>query len=342
MSQETINQFLDRPDVILAIKEANLKKKHILKKMLVVTFLFIIPIVFILYFSPELRKIFLHDGKGWEFIPQGVLLFIVIYFWLTKELNPRHTVMSKLAPLIDQNLFYEFKPSHFPEWINDERLVGKYDQIDNVCNHIKYTTIKTKGVYTSDVLVEGFEVTTMKKNIKGKLVTACHAFITEIRFSGNQFHLNSEVVVKTEGKQLVSGFQDLSFLRKDTKVVLESNDFEKMFDVESKDQIEARDLLNPHTMYALMHFKTSLSYTRNYTFLFSGNSIFLKYYIDSYESPTDKKLKWYQFSGHSSSVFGDNPLLQIFQNKRKIYNEFYEEFLRFKNFVEDFDPFYRT
>ncbi len=343
MKEETIKNFLNQPEIIETIKKGNQEQKKIFTKFFVFTILGLVMYIFLLYIFPEFRRLLAQDGNIITLPIFGIALMVYNYFWFIRNTDPRKTVIPKLALLIDKNLFYEFKSTVIPKWINDTRLVQPFDRISRVSNHMKYITKKTKGNNTSDITIEGFEVVTTKKDEKNRDVITCDAFITEISFSGNRFNMNSDVRVYTEPEDAISNLEDF-FSKDNTKVRLESNDFEKMFDVYCDDQIEARDLLNPHTMEALMHFVRSLPYKRNYKFLFTGHSIFLRYYFNRKES-LNRKLKWYEFSGgtggNRSKVFGGMSLLKSFRSK-DVYTEFYEEFTRFKNFVEDFDPFYRT
>ncbi len=342
MKEETIKNFLNQPEIFEAIKEANKARIKIFIKIFLITLFGVCFYIFILYNFPDLRKLLSEKGSIFLLPLFGVVLAVTYYYQLIKHTDPRRNIINKLAPLIDKNLFYEFKSSVIPKWINDTRLVQPFDRISRISNHIKYITSKTKGSNTSEVVVEGFEIVTSKKNEKNEHVITCDAFITEISFSGNRFDVRNDVRVYTEPEDTISDLEDF-FSKDKTKVKLESNDFEKMFDVYCDDQIEARDLLNPHTMEALMHFVRSLPYKRNYAFLFTGHSIFVRYYFNRKES-LNRKLKWHEFSGgtggNRSKIFGDMGLLKSFRSK-DIYTEFYEEFTRFKNFVEDFDPFYR-
>ncbi len=336
MNQEILSQFLQDPGIVSILKEAKAERGKIKLKLFLLAIVCLGILGFLIWAIPESQK---QLDSFPEFILIGIFWLLCLYAWLIRDLDPRRTVMSKLAPLIDKNLSYEFNPSYFPEWIGDERLVGNYDFIEKVSNHFKYTTTKTKGAYTTEVLVEGFQIVTTKQNMNGKQIPVCDAFITEIRFSGNRFHLTNDVIVKTENKSIPSTLRDFS--KRSNQTMLESNEFERMFDVQAKDPIEARDLLNPHTMHALIHFKSSLPYDGSYKILFTGNSIFLKHYLNVQEV-AKRKFKWYQFPAYSSRVFAADNFAEIFANKKRIYTDFYDEFMCFKNLVDDFDPFYRA
>jgi len=308
MIEDTVKTFLERSDIQNLLTNAEKQKKKLLIKMgffvLICIVLFIANLLFI----------------GIPIIGIGIFLFYL------KKLDPRITVMSQISMLIDPDFSYMYKTNIFPIWIKDKKLLGDYENFDGASNYIKYKIKKVGNVGTCDILLEGIRVTTSSGRGKYRQVV-CDAFITEIKLPNGILGIHTDVSVKAERGSLIPVFEDSkTFGVTKNKVFLESGDFEKMFDVYSSDQIKAREVLNPHTMETLMHFIKSFEGGRSYDFLFTKDSIFIKYDL---------------LRSKDKSIFVSPNLMNNFTKDTKIFSDFYNEFLRLKAFIADFDPFYK-
>jgi hypothetical protein len=64
--------------------------------------------------------------------------------------------------------------------------------------------------------------------------------------------------------------------RKKKKIRTENVEFDKEFNIECEDQIEARKLLTPDFMYRLYDFVNAIDWKRKYEFIFTRNEIYMK------------------------------------------------------------------
>ena len=103
-------------------------------------------------------------------------------------------------------------------------------------------------------------------------------------------------------------------------VKMENIDFEKKFDVESEDEIEARKVLTPSFMYRILDFTNKVSQSRRYELYFNKNEIYIKHELT---------WKYLEFS----------PFRSTFSNLRA-YIEFYLELKNISELSEDLNLFY--
>lgn len=324
MEENLIKSFFERPDIKTLLQNAEQGRSKVLTKVKIywVIFLLISLIVFV-----TLPDIFGDPMNLITFIAFISVMAYTIYYSLAQKYDPRNTVMSQFALLINPSLVYTYTPQTTPGWLDDERLIGSYERWDSTKNYITFTKEKNNEANKYTVSLEGIEITTSSGSGKHRHVV-CHSFITQIKFPEGSLNLATDLWVRAERGSFIPGFEDSkTFGITKNKVFLESNEFEKMFDVYCADQVKAREILNPHTMDALIHFIQSFNGERSYDFLFTKDSIFVKYNL---------------LRSTDSSIFNRPTIFSDFSKNIKLFSDFYAELLRFEALVDEFDPFYKT
>lgn len=319
MINDIAKTFLERPEIQVLLSDLEKKRRKILNRAKIFLIIWLAFVSAFYLISPEKTVMFI---EVLFYIP--IIIIFVTAFSLNK-IDPRKFVMSKFASIADPNIIYEYTTNIYPKWINDRRLMGDYSRLGKVRNVLKYKTTKNKAGTSYEARLEGMEVSASVGTGKHKHTT-CHAFITEIIFPEKSLNAVSDLYIKAERGSLIPGFEDSkSFGLTHNKVWLESNDFEKTFDVYCEDQVEARRLLNPHTMQVMMDFVNSFNGNRSYDFIFSKDSIYVKFNL---------------LRSRDQSIFVMFNPFKDFTKNTKLFSDFYAEFSRFKKLVDEFDPFY--
>ena len=324
---QTIENFLKKPEIQVILKKIERKRKTVLTLVSLFT-LFLLCTFFLIEFPLITKDNYLENiTENLEVLLGIFAINYGIYTLFSRDLDPRRKIIPEFAKLIDKNLFYEYSTASKPEWLINEKMIGSYERIEFIHNHIKYSSQKNIGNSIIDVNIEGFEIQTSKGRGKNKIYP-CHAYITKIDFSGNNFSLEKDVWVVKDKGSFRYHIEKSDFKNKNqTPIMLESSEFEKMFDVYGEDQVEARDLLNPHTMETLINFVKSMNGDRFYDFLFTNNLI----YIITHYSDNDS----------NEFLFTRIKMQPNLAKDKKLYIGFYNEFIKIKKFSEDFEPFYR-
>ncbi|MCE9585569.1 DUF3137 domain-containing protein [Candidatus Nomurabacteria bacterium] len=324
MNKEFIKTFLSRSDVKSLLIKSDNKRKRLLFLGFFAGSLFSLTLLILDYFIFKSKD----TSDVYNLITYAFILPVLVAIYDIQSIDPRNDVIPILAKLIDKKLFYEFIPSDSPDYLDNRCLVNPHDGIDCIQSHIKYETQNMFNKEICDVFIEGYEIAVSNNSSRTKITS--HSYITEIKYLSDKFKMKNDVLVKSKKVALVPGFEDFALLGyKKEAVFLESNDFEKMFDVYCKDQIEVRELLNPHTMELLMEFIKFFNNQRRYDFYFTKSSIFVKYYINNINNSKDK------------SMFKVINPFKSFSKNTELYENFYLEFLCFRNLAEHFNPFYR-
>ena len=317
---EDVTVFLNQPDVQSLLVTAEKERENILLK----TFTFYVSgaaIILILQYvfgTPQLWELNL------RILMFGLFGAVFYFIGSIKKIDPRNTVIPLLAKKIDPNLTYSFTlgDDFMPVWINDPKLVAPHGSIDGIGDHITYTFQEGAG---GKVFLDAYEITASIGSGKSRQVVT-QAFITEITFTSPRLSVTPDVFLKEEhsGDILEKSISDIFGAPKD-KIVLESNEFNRQFNVFCDDQIVARQVLTPNMMATLEKFCNSFSGKRTYNFLFRENKLYVIYNMLA--------------SSDASTFMAMNSLSNYTKNTQQFEN-FYREFLGFKKLIQDLNLTY--
>lgn len=207
-------------------------------------------------------------------------LFIWLSSYNIKDFNLKFKkqVVEKIIKQIDSNLNYE--PSlEFPQDKYDDSGIGEsytnYYSDDLITGKLQGIPVNLAEVHTERVVHSG--KTTSR-------VTLFHGLFMEVQFN-KKFSGETKIVPdKSLGIcNFIESTCEKMFGRTNKEVVLESPEFNSMFNVYSTDQVEARYILSTSFMERLMEFNTKLEVDTSFSFYKSNMYIKIDYGHELFE-----------------------------------------------------------
>ncbi len=256
-----------KPNLIsLENQRKNLKNKYIFYGLGIV-----LSSLMVFFFSKQ-NSIILYIGIA------GIITFIILFFMLKKAKNLyRHNfkvnVVKEIIQLINPEWSYEpngrisesnyrnsnLFPSHYDRYKGDDLVSGIIEKTDFRFSelHTEYKTVTTdkdgKRTEQWHTIFKGlFAHADFNKEIKGETLVLPD---TAEKLFGNF------------GKKLQSASGRGKLIK------LENTEFEKQFVVYGSDQVEARYILTPTMMEAMVRIKKK--YNKNVHFAFSGSRVYM-------------------------------------------------------------------
>ena len=316
-----VAQFLQNPQMQSIIQSTEVERKKIVRDGFILLAAGLVPVLLLayLFWIPE-HKLSLENIEGLGKL--AVVIFVLAMFYIQRKAKKSNTlhndVISVLAREIDSGLSYTYTVSERPNWIANRAIIPDYDDIV-ITDNIRHVSQNQHHGLTFKITSSGYKIVAGKGSGKSRTIVM-KAFVTEIAFENPRHFATEQILIKGETPGF---FSDLFSHRH--AVHLESNEFEKHFDVSCANQTLAREILNPYMMHVLMEFTAKQRKQFRYDFLFTENKLYVTRHAKAY-APNSA-----QFGGFSPFVPYTSP---------KIYEDFYQEFIHFQKLIADLEVYY--